>query len=122
MKKTLLGLLVVAGLVACGGGAGTDAAKGGEKDNTQDPAYIAGKELVAKSDCGTCHKPDEQFTGPSFKMIAAKYPYNVESFEMLSSKVLKGGTGVWGQIPMIPHPAISKEDATAMVKYILLNK
>jgi len=120
MKKTIIGLLMVTTFYACGGGAGSDAIV--KKDPTQNPVFIAGQDLVGKSGCLTCHKVEEAGTGPSYKSIAAKYPNNVETYETLALKIIKGGYGNWGQIPMIPHPTISQEDATTMVKYILLLK
>lgn len=125
----MIALLLASSLFyACGdgagGGAGSDSGTAAKekKDPTQNPAYAAGLELVAKSNCPTCHKTDEASTGPSFKSIANKYPNTAETYESLSLKVIKGGTGVWGQIPMTPHPELSQEDATKMVKYILLLK
>jgi cytochrome c len=41
---------------------------------------------------------------------------------MLADKIIKGGAGVWGQIPMTPHPNLSKQDAEQIVKYVLLLK
>ena len=120
MKKTIIGLLLVTTFYACGGGAGSDAVV--KKDPTQSPVFLAGQDLVSKSGCLTCLKVEEAGTGPSYKSIAAKYPNNVESYENLALKIIKGGYGNWGQIPMIPHPALSQEDATTMVKYILLLK
>ncbi len=125
MKKTVITLFVVTSLLyACGGGAGSDTGSGttAKKDITQNPAYIAGLDLVSKSGCPTCHKPNEASTGPSYKNIANKYPNNVETYETLSLKIIKGGYGVWGQIPMIPHPDVTQETATVMLKYILLLK
>ena len=125
MKKSLFSLFVVTSLLyACGGGAGSDTKSGApaKKDVTQNPVYIAGQDLVAKSGCLTCHKVNEASTGPSYKSIANQYPNNVETYENLSLKIIKGGYGVWGQIPMIPHPDLTQETATTMVKYILLLK
>ena len=56
------------------------------------------------------------------KCCARQTKTNKENQEKLATKVIAGGQGVWGQIPMIPHPKLSKEDAIAMVKYILLLK
>lgn len=120
MKKTMLALLVVGTFYACGEGAGSE--KPEKKDPTQNPAYQAGLDLTAKSGCPTCHKVDEASTGPSFNSIAAKYPNNADTYQNLSLKIIKGGSGVWGQIPMTPHPEISQDDATKMVKYIMLLK
>ena len=74
---------------------------------------------MGKSDCFTCHKVSEQATGPAYQAVAAKYQNNPEAVEALAEKVIKGGAGNWGNVPMTPHPQISKEDATVMVKYIL---
>ncbi len=78
-----------------------------------------GKALIEGSDCRTCHKDDAKLIGPSYKDVAAKYESNDKNIKMLAEKVLKGGQGVWGEIPMAGHPNLSIEDAEAMVKYIL---
>jgi cytochrome c len=81
-----------------------------------------GKALIEGSDCRTCHKDDAKLIGPSYKDVAAKYESNEKNIKLLAEKVLKGGQGVWGEIPMAGHPALSLEDAEAMVKYILTMK
>jgi cytochrome c len=86
------------------------------------PDYEKGLNLVAKSDCFTCHKLREPSVGPAYGLVADKYENTESNREMLAAKIIAGGKGAWGQIPMIPHPKLSKEDATAMVKYILLLK
>lgn len=78
-----------------------------------------GKTLISKSDCLACHKIDDKLVGPPYSAIAGKYPQNQSSVDELSQKVIKGGSGVWGPIPMAPHPAIAQADANKMVKYIL---
>lgn len=86
------------------------------------PDYEAGLALVEKSDCVSCHKINEILVGPSYVSIAGKYESNPENISLLSEKILKGGQGVWGQVPMAAHPTVKKEDAEKMVKYILLLK
>lgn len=86
------------------------------------PDYKIGLELVAKSDCWSCHKINETSIGPSYKDVAAKYEPTQSNYEMLAGKIIKGGKGNWGEVPMNPHPDISTEDAIAMTKYILLLK
>lgn len=86
------------------------------------PDYKIGLELVAKSDCWSCHKINETSIGPSYKDVAAKYEPTQSNYEMLAGKIIKGSKGVWGEVPMNPHPDISTEDAIAMMKYILLLK
>jgi len=81
-----------------------------------------GSELIAKSDCLTCHKVKEKLVGPAYTAVAEKYPLTDENINYLSDKIIKGGSGVWGQIAMTPHPAISKADAADMAKYILALK
>jgi len=81
-----------------------------------------GEELITKSDCLTCHKVDVKLLGPAYKDVAAKYPATDENIEMLAGKIIKGGAGNWGDIPMAPHPSINESDAKEMVKYILALK
>lgn len=79
-----------------------------------------GLALIGNSDCLTCHRPDEVLTGPSYSSIADKYAGLSDTMvSHLASKIVKGGTGVWGQVPMVPHSGISQSDAELMVKYIL---
>lgn len=78
-----------------------------------------GEKLIAKSDCIGCHKLDKKLIGPSYLDIAKKYPYNDKNVAYLSGKIIKGGSGVWGTIPMSAHPSLKKTDATSMAKYIL---
>jgi cytochrome c len=92
------------------------------KDVTENPDYLAGLELLPKSDCLTCHKVEEKLIGPAYRDVANKYTSDDKTIAMLVDKIIKGGAGVWGPVPMTPHPALSKEDATKMVKYVLLLK
>ena len=78
-----------------------------------------GKQLLSKSDCLTCHQVQVKVVGPAYSAVAAKYPATTENIDKLSDKIIKGGSGSWGQIPMTPHPSVAKADAEKMVKYIL---
>ncbi len=89
---------------------------------SSNPDYQKGLELVAKSDCLTCHKVSDKLTGPAYKDVAAKYENTDANVAMLASKIIKGGQGNWGPIPMTPHAQLSEADAKQMVKYILLLK
>ena len=132
MKKVLGTIVAVVVLMACGSGeekkeatatAGTETkAVAAPKPLSENPDYQKGLALVAGSDCLTCHKTSEKLIGPAYKDVAAKYEATESNIKMLASKVIKGGTGVWGAIPMTPHPQIKEEDAEAMVKYVLLLK
>ncbi len=113
-------------IVACGGAnekkddAGTTTAE--VVDLSSNPDYQKGLELIGKSDCLTCHKVSEKNIGPAYKDVAAKYENTDENVKMLAGKIIKGGQGVWGAIPMTPHTSLSEADAEQMVKYILLLK
>lgn len=80
-----------------------------------------GKTLVEGSDCLGCHKVDEKMIGPSYKEVAAKYENTPENVEMLADKIVKGSSGVWGDVPMPAH-GFSKENAKFMAQYILSSK
>ena len=91
------------------------------KSQTTDPKkdIETGKLLVSKSDCFACHKTDGKLVGPSYADVAKKYTASEANITLLSGKIIKGGSGTWGQIPMAAHPAVKPVDAKKMVKYIL---
>jgi cytochrome c len=130
MKRVFITAIAFAVLIACNNESKTEKAaetpkeeKPAETSITDNPDYQAGLELIAKSDCLTCHKVDEKLTGPSYREVANKYASQAPAIiPQLAEKIIKGGSGVWGQVPMLPHPTISQEDAEKMVKYILLLK
>ena len=129
MKKVLGTMAAVIFLAACGGSETKKAeetaaapAATASNDLSSNPDYTKGLALVAGSDCLTCHKTSEKNIGPAYKDVAAKYENTEENVKMLAEKVIKGGSGVWGAVPMTPHPQISQEDAEAMIKYIFLLK
>ena len=78
-----------------------------------------GAKLIAGSTCLGCHKEKEKLVGPAYTAVAAKYPATEANIAMLASKIIKGGVGNWGAVPMTPHPGVSETDAREMVKYIL---
>lgn len=74
-----------------------------------------------KAGCMACHSVDKKLVGPAFKDIAAKYKGQGDAVAKLSDKVRKGGSGVWGPIPMSPNPVekISDGDLKDVVSWIL---
>ena len=85
-----------------------------------DPEIAKGLDLVAKSDCFTCHKLTETSIGPSYKAVAEKYKtLNQATIDSIAAQIKKGGSGKWGTVPMTPHPTIPKEDAEVMAHYIM---
>lgn len=121
--KQIRSLIVVSSvlLISCGGTSESPAQA--TADITQDPAYKKGFALVKASDCLTCHQVDAKGIGPSYREIAQKYEgIGNDQISSVAQKIISGGSGVWGQVPMTPHPDLSQEDATAMLQYILLLK
>jgi cytochrome c len=79
-------------------------------------------EQVAKSkSCFACHTMDRKLVGPSFKDVAAKYRNNPNAEDKLVPKLLQGGSGVWGAVPMPPNQ-ITDAEAHQLVKWILALK
>ncbi|WP_276499193.1 c-type cytochrome [Pontibacter litorisediminis] len=78
-----------------------------------------GAKLIAGSDCLACHQEKQKLVGPAYVEVAQKYEFNDKNVDYLASKIIEGGAGVWGQVPMTPHPNIKKEDAQEMARYIL---
>ena len=78
-----------------------------------------GAKLVAGSTCLSCHKVNEKLVGPAYVDVAKRYPATEANIAMLATKIIQGGAGHWGQIPMSPHPGLAEGDAREMVKYIL---
>lgn len=98
MKSFAVSALVTAGLVVSA------------------PAF-ANKDLATKSGCMACHQVDKKVVGPAYQDVAKKYTAKDEA--MLVDKVIKGGAGVWGQVPMPPNAAVKPDDVKTLVKWIL---
>ena len=91
----------------------------GENDSIPVAVAQKGEVLIAYSDCYTCHKETKESVGPAFTSIAKRYPVQRVYIDMLAQKVVSGGSGMWGQAVMSPHPKVPLEDAKYMVSYIL---
>jgi cytochrome c len=130
LKKYLIAITAMAAIVACnsssGSGSSADSTSSASSsasastDLSSNPDYKKGLALIASNDCLTCHKVDEKVTGPAYRDVANKYENTDANVKMLAQKVIKGGSGVWGNVAMTPHAAVSEADAEQMVKYILL--
>ena len=103
MKFSWLGLVAAAGLVVSA-------------------SASANEELAQKSACLACHSVDKKIVGPAFKDVAAKYKDDPGAEAKLVEKVMKGGSGVWGQIPMPPNSSVKEEDVKTLVKWVLSQK
>ena len=127
MKKTVFMIAMLAVLAACGGGdEKKEETKKEEKpavaDITTNPDYQKGIEIVAGSDCKSCHMIEEKNIGPAWRDVANKYADSANAVAYLSHKIINGGSGVWGQVPMAAHPTMSQGDAETLAKYVLLLK
>jgi cytochrome c len=80
---------------------------------------LAQLELAQKKNCLACHSVDKKVVGPAYKEVAAKYAGDKDAVQTLTQKVLKGGVGVWGQIPMPANPQVNEAEAKQLVTWIL---
>jgi cytochrome c len=126
MKKMFIVLGIASLVYACGGDdKKANQPAGGAEKPADTPAVSAtnphekGLELIGSNDCTTCHAINEKKIGPAYIDVSKKYEATDAIIDTLVHKVINGGVGVWGNVQMTPHPNLSKEDATEMVKYIL---
>lgn len=78
-----------------------------------------GAKLIEESDCKNCHAADKKVNGPSYQDIARRYHGNSDAVITLATKVINGGSGVWGETVMAAHPTLTEEQAREIVEYIL---
>jgi cytochrome c len=102
MKKSLMLLLVVAA------GASSSA--------------FAQADLAKSKNCMACHAIGSKLVGPAYKDVAAKYAGQKDAEAKLVAKVMKGGSGVWGPVPMPANPQVSEAEAHSLVKWVLAQK
>lgn len=107
----------------------------GSKEKTSGEEYVAneskpeagkavdqialGEALLKGNDCNTCHHKTNTLIGPSHTDVAKKYDFTEENVKLLAGKIINGGSGVWGKIPMAPHIDVNQSDADAMARYVL---
>ena len=85
------------------------------------PAF-AQQDLAQKKNCMSCHAIDKKLVGPSYKDVAAKYAGQKDAVDKLTQKVLKGGAGVWGPLPMPANPQVNEAEAKQLVQWVLSQK
>ena len=78
-----------------------------------------GRTVANANACMGCHAVDRKLVGPSFQQIAAKYKGDAQAPVKLANKVKDGGSGVWGVLPMPPHPTMSDADIRTVVAWVL---
>ena len=85
------------------------------------PAF-ANADLAQKKNCMACHALDKKLVGPAYKEVAAKYAGQKDAVDKLTQKVLKGGSGVWGPVPMPANPQVTEAEAKQLVQWVLTAK
>lgn len=98
---------------------GTDTASNINSTDANSNGNEQGWTLIKNSNCLTCHKKDQKVIGPAYTAVANKYYGSDTAVNYLAHKIINGGSGVWGQIAMPPHPELNMPQAKEMVHYIL---
>lgn len=101
MKQTLIALALSAAAIA--------------------PA-IADQALAQSKNCMACHAVDKKLVGPAFKDVAAKYAGQKDAADKLAAKIIKGGSGVWGPIPMPANAQVNEAEAKKLATWVLAQK
>ena len=83
---------------------------------------MADEALAKSKNCMACHAVDKKLVGPSYKDVAKKYGSDAKAVDMLATKIQKGGSGVWGAIPMPANPQVSEADAKKLAAWVLSHK
>ena len=83
---------------------------------------MADAALATTKNCMACHAKDKKLVGPSFKDIAAKYAGRSDAVDKMAAKILKGGSGVWGPVPMPANGQVSPAEAKQLATWVLGQK
>ncbi|GGE76526.1 c-type cytochrome [Massilia psychrophila] len=83
---------------------------------------MANADLAKAKNCMACHAVANKVLGPAYKDVAAKYTGQKDAEDKLVGKVLKGGSGAWGAVPMPANPQVSEAEARTLVKWIMAQK
>ena len=80
---------------------------------------LADEALAKAKNCLACHAVDKKLVGPSYKDVAAKYAKDKGSVDLLAAKIMKGGSGVWGPVPMPANPQVNEAEAKKLAAWVL---
>lgn len=83
---------------------------------------LADQALATSKNCMACHAVDKKLVGPSYKEVATKYAGQQGAVDRLAVKIMKGGSGVWGPIPMPANPQVTEADAKKLAGWVLSQK
>ena len=85
-------------------------------------AAMANQELAQKKNCMACHAVDKKLVGPAYRDVAAKYAKDKDAVKKLAEKIVKGGSGVWGPVPMPANSQVSPDEAETLAKWVMTVK
>ena len=80
---------------------------------------LADQALAAAKNCMACHAIDKKLVGPSYKEVAKKYTGQKDAVDKLATKIIKGGSGAWGAIPMPANPQVNEADAKKIAGWVM---
>jgi cytochrome c len=83
---------------------------------------LADLQLATAKNCMACHAVDKKLVGPSYKDVAAKYAGQKDAADKLAAKIIKGGSGVWGPVPMPANAQVNPEEAKKLAAWVLATK
>ena len=83
---------------------------------------LANPEMAQKKNCMACHAIDKKLIGPAFKDVAAKYDGQKDAADKLAQKIQKGGSGVWGAVPMPANTQVNDTEAKELAAWVLTVK
>ena len=83
---------------------------------------LADAALATAKNCMACHAVEKKVVGPSYKDVAAKYAGQADAVAKLAGKIVKGGGGVWGPVPMPANAQVSADEATKLAAWIMTQK
>jgi cytochrome c len=78
--------------------------------------------LAKSKNCMSCHAVDKKVVGPSYKDVAAKYAGQKDAVDKLAAKIIKGGSGVWGPVPMPPNTQVTPAEAKTLATWVMAAK
>jgi cytochrome c len=83
---------------------------------------MADLQLAQAKNCMACHAIDKKLVGPAYKDVAAKYAGQKDAADRLALKIMKGGSGVWGPVPMPANVQVNEAEAKKLAAWVLTLK
>ena len=78
--------------------------------------------LAQSKNCMACHAVENKVVGPAYKDVAAKYKADKTAVDKLAAKIIKGGSGVWGPVPMPANAQVNEAEAKKLAAWVLATK